>query len=407
MWPAPLGEAAYHGLTGDFVQLIEPHTESDPAALVFQFLTYAGNTFGDKAFFLVEDTRHYPNLFVTVIGATASARKGTSRKRVGRLFREAVPDWEADCITSGLSTGEGLIARVRDPEYQENKKGETELVHAGAKDKRLLIVEEEFSRPLRAMERSSNTLPSVMRQAWDGDRLSILTREDPIKASGATISIIGHITIDELRAELTDVNAANGFGNRFLWPLVTRSKSLPFGGDECADGIVEIATRLREAIKTSPAGVIRFDELARHRWIAVYEGLNEDHPGLYGSLIARSPAQVIRVALIYALVDQQSMIGLAHLEAGFEVVRFSNDSVRHVFGDSTGNRIADTIRQALRSNEDGMTRTEINVELFGRNVKAERINDALAELLAAGKIRKARRDATGGRPSDIFVAVQL
>ena len=38
-----------------------------------------------------------------------------------------------------------------------------------------------------------------MRQAWDGDRLSILTREDPIKANGATISIIGHITIDELR----------------------------------------------------------------------------------------------------------------------------------------------------------------------------------------------------------------
>jgi hypothetical protein len=198
MWPAPLGEAAYHGLTGDFVQLIEPHTESDPAALVFQFLTYAGNTFGDKAFFLVEDTRHYPNLFVTVIGATASARKGTSRKRINRLFREAVPDWEADCIAGGLSTGEGLIARVRDPEYQQNKKGELELVHAGAKDKRLLIVEEEFSRPLRAMERSSNTLPSVMRQAWDGDRLSILTREDPIKASGATISIIGHITIDEL-----------------------------------------------------------------------------------------------------------------------------------------------------------------------------------------------------------------
>jgi hypothetical protein len=65
-WPAPLGEAAYHGLAGEFVQLTEPHTESDPAALLFQFLTYAGNTFGDKAFFLVEDTRHYPNLFVTL-----------------------------------------------------------------------------------------------------------------------------------------------------------------------------------------------------------------------------------------------------------------------------------------------------------------------------------------------------
>jgi Primase C terminal 2 (PriCT-2) len=40
----------------------------------------------------------------------------------------------------------------------------------------------------------------------------------------------GHITIDELRARLTRTDAANGFANRFLFPLVRRSKELPFGG---------------------------------------------------------------------------------------------------------------------------------------------------------------------------------
>ena len=98
-------------------------------------LVYAGNCFGDRAYYLVEDTRHYPNLFMALVGATAMARKGTSRKRISRLFREAAPDWEAECTASGLSTGEGLIARVRDAEYGPNKKGETELIRKIRKDR--------------------------------------------------------------------------------------------------------------------------------------------------------------------------------------------------------------------------------------------------------------------------------
>jgi Protein of unknown function (DUF3987) len=403
--PKPLSEAAYHGIAGEFVRLVEPHTEADPAALMFQLLAYSGNCFGDRAYYLVEETRHYPNLFVTIVGATASARKGTSRKRIQRLMREAAPTWEVECVSSGLSTGEGLIARVRDPEYGTNKKGETELVHQGAKDKRLLIVEEEFSRPLRVMERNNNTLAAVLRQAWDGDRLSILTREDPIKASGAIVSIIGHVTQEELKAELTEVNTANGLGNRFLWPLVSRSRSLPFGGDDCSGGIIEIATRLRQAIEGAASGIIRFDEAARHQWIDVYETLNEDRPGLVGAMTARSAAQTIRVALVYALLDRQHLIGSAHLAAALEIVRYSNDSVRRIFSDATGNSIADAILAAVRSSPEGLTRTEINHDLFGRNVRAERIAAAISELLAGGKVRIDRRDTTGGRPADLLVAI--
>jgi hypothetical protein len=334
-WPEPLGAAAYHGVTGEFVKVVEPHTEADPAALIFQFLTYAGNCFGAKAWYLVEETRHYPNLFVVIVGSTSAARKGTSRRRISRVFHEAAPSWEAECTVSGLSTGEGLIARVRDPEYGTNKKGETELIHPGVTDKRLLVVEEEFSRPLRVMERSNNTLAAVLRQAWDGDRLSILTKENPMKATGATVSMIGQITIEELIAELTEINTANGFGNRFLWSLVRRSKSLPFGGADLTSTMAQIATRLCGAVADCCAGQLRFDEAARERWIEIYEGLNDEYPGLFGAMTARSAAQVVRVALIYALLDQQHLIGVTHLDAALEVIRYSNDSVHHIFRDTT------------------------------------------------------------------------
>ena len=41
---------------------------------------------------------------------------------------------------------------------------------------------------------------------------------------------IGHITVEELRRNLTETETSNGFANRFLWCCVRRSKLLPEGG---------------------------------------------------------------------------------------------------------------------------------------------------------------------------------
>jgi hypothetical protein len=42
-------------------------------------------------------------------------------------------------------------------------------------------------------------------------------KQAPLKATGAHIGIIGHITIEEVQHALTGTEMANGFGNRFLW----------------------------------------------------------------------------------------------------------------------------------------------------------------------------------------------
>ena len=54
-WPAPLGDDAYHGVIGDFVRAVEPHTEADPAALLVQAIVFVGNSFGRKVCFFAED----------------------------------------------------------------------------------------------------------------------------------------------------------------------------------------------------------------------------------------------------------------------------------------------------------------------------------------------------------------
>ena len=160
-WPSPLGEAAYHGIVGDVVRLIAPQTEADPAALLIHTVTFCGNCLGRDASITVEATEHFGNLFAVIAGNTSKARKGTSEGWSRRVLRQADPTWERNQISTGLSTGEGVIERVRDMRIEkklnkQSKQWEDEVVDHGVADKRLLVVEEELSGALHVMRRFDN-----------------------------------------------------------------------------------------------------------------------------------------------------------------------------------------------------------------------------------------------------------
>ena len=132
-------------------------------------------------------------------------------------------------MKGGLSSGEGLINEVRDEVKKWNsKEGTWEVVDPGVFDKRLMVHEPEFAGALLAADRHGNLLSPIIRKAWDGGKLETLTKSSQLCATSPHISIIGHITTEELRARLTRTDSANGFANRFLFVLVKRSKELPF-----------------------------------------------------------------------------------------------------------------------------------------------------------------------------------
>src|SRR6516164_5796841 len=126
----------------------------------------------------------------------------------------------------------------------------------------------------------------VRQQAWDGKRLGIMTRINPITATGALISLIAHITIVELRAELSDLQAANGFGNRCLFACVKRSKLLPFGGNVDLAAMFEVAARLGEVLKIHPIRPLYLDTAARVLWENTYAELSKGGTRLFDALTA-------------------------------------------------------------------------------------------------------------------------
>ena len=403
-WPS-IDEAAYYGLAGDIVREIEPHSEAHPIALLVQVLVMAGNLVGRGAHYQIESDRHHPNLFgVLVAGDSGKGRKGTSWGRVKALASVADPVWAKDRIKSGLSSGEGLIYAVRDAVQQfDPKEGQYVTVDPGTTDKRLFVVEPEFASALSVAERAGNILSPLIRMAWDGNKLTTMTKNTSLAASDPHISIIGHITSDELRARISRTDLANGFGNRFLFILTCRSKKLPFGGDLSDAVIDELGDRLKERLDlVKDVGRVPLTSEARDKWTEMYDRLSEGQAGLLGAVTARGEAQVIRLALVHALLDGCGAIDVRHLQAAAGLWDYAEASAAYVFGAMLGDSVADTIMQALRRAPDGMARAEISA-LFGRHQSSARIGAAL-DLLAHQRLAISVKKETSGRYAEIWVS---
>lgn len=396
-WPE-LDDDALHGLPGEIVDTAAPHTEADTPALLANILVGFGNAAGRNAHVKVGADRHNLNNFVVLVGETSKGRKGSSWGMIRDPLHAVDPSWVEDRVIGGLSTGEGLIHAVRDRVVSEDDDGKLTVLDEGASDKRLLALESEFAGPLKVMTREGNTLSVLIRQAWDGGKLATLTRNNPIKATDAHISIIAHTTRDEVLRRLSETDTLGGFTNRFLWLMVRRSKALPFGGGWSRVDVAPLTRRLSEALEFAGSiGEIMWgsgDDL----WAEVYEDLSEGKPGLVGAATSRAEAQALRLAATYAVMDLSATIERPHLEAALALWRYAEASAHYIFRDATGDTVADRIATTLREKPEGLTRTDL-FHLFGRHISRNRIDRALTLLEGLGSVRRERVE-TGGRPAE-------
>lgn len=148
-------------------------------------------------------------------------------------------------------------------------------------------------------------------------------------------------------------------------------------------------------------GEMTRDSQARELWCQVYEPLSEGRAGLLGAIIGRAEAHVLRLSCLYALLDSSRTVGLDHLKAALAFWKYAEDSAVHIFGEATGDPVADTILSALRNNPDGLPRTEIS-GLFTRNQSKARIDTALASLRAQGKAHMVKRRSEQGGPAEVW-----
>lgn len=401
-WPEPPDEAVYHGLTGEVVRALLPHTEADPMGLLVTFLACTGNAIGTGPHYVISGARHHLRLFPVLVGATSSGRKGSAVDALGQIFEASLPVWWGGKHKFMVS-GEGLIYHVRD-EARVKKAitvkgvvtGYQEVIEdAGVDDKRCLVIEREFGNVLIVLTRENNTLSGVIRDAWDGGDLSTMAKNSANRATNPHITILGHITPEELTVLLDSVQARNGFANRFLWICTRRSKLLPHGGDLDHGTVLGLSQMLVAAIDEARAiGRLRLDAEASAAWERVYEPLTAGESGIVGALLSRGAPTAIRLACLYAVLDGAHAVGLAHLKAALAVWDYAEASTRQIFGGGAAAHTAPspyrrTILLGLVGGD--LTTTEIANDLFGKNLRRGEPLATLNQLQGEGLIAQSQR----------------
>lgn len=384
-----LDDAAYCGLAGEFVRTVAPYSEADPVAILLHTLIGAGCLIGPVPHVLVEHSPHPCRLNALLVGETAS-RKGQAWSIPRHLFSRVDRQWVIHRVKSGLSSGEGLIYYVRDANGQD----------PGEPDKRLLLIEPEFASALKAMERQGNILSPKIRDAWDHGNLSPLTKGERISATDSHICIIGHITPYELQRSLTATERANGFANRFLFACVKRAQYLPSGQGVPSSTLEPYFARFQQVLESSRSrGQVTRDSEAEEIWTAMYRSIEAEHPGMTGAILGRGAAQVLRLSLLYALLDETEMsrnqlaIRSAHVLAAIALWDYCKSSVLHLFGDAVGDVVAERLLQAIQAGPQSDTAL---YEILGKHDDGRK-DPALALLVRLNRVHDSKVK-TAGRP---------
>ncbi|MEW5773321.1 MAG: toprim domain-containing protein [Thermodesulfobacteriota bacterium] len=407
-WPT-LPPQALIGLAGEFVRLATENSEADPAAVLATFLVRFGIECGPASYFAVGDTRHYPRLFVVVIGNSSKARKGTSSTPVNRLFERVLDDYLPAMTSPGpLSTGEGLICKVRDPRQEwhvDRKSGEGAwvVIDPGENNKRLFVIDEEFASALKCIRREGNTLSTILRCFWDSGNCEPLTKQNKTKCTNAHVGIVTHITEAELLKLLSETETLSGFANRFLWVCARRTRFVPIPHPLDNKELLRLQETLFSSIQlANEGGEVIMDKETRELWVREYSDLTQDSPGLSGCVVNRGEAQVTRLALIYALLDGQRVIQAHHLTAALAMWKYAHDSALKIFGRGGDDPIQAQILNLLKKSP--LSTTELHRRL-GNHSKG--LKNALAALLNSGRILKTEKPTGGARPQLIYSAANF
>jgi hypothetical protein len=390
-WPSRL-PFEQMGNAGRIALLASHGTEIDPHAVLFSLLTVVGCVIGPDIHLYVGEARHYCRLFCVLVGASSRGRKGSSLAPILSIFQEVSPNFMKIRTSGPLSSGEGLIYRIRDASEEVDKEGDP--LDPGVEDKRLVVLDGEFAAALRAMKRETNTLSAILRSAWDSGDISPLTKTNPVRVTNGHVCFVSHITTPELHACLSESDSVNGFANRILWICTRRQGSVPFPERLSKESRGEIGAILSKSLSVATETremTLSLD--AKALFGEAYPILTQERPGLFGSATSRAEAQVMRMAMILALLDGSPIIRREDMVRSLHCWRYSEESARFIFGDREPDQRANKILDFLSGGE--RTTTQITVDLFKRNVSG--ISEVLEYLQSVGKITCRKECSTSGK----------
>jgi hypothetical protein len=394
-----------YGIAGKITRKISASCETHPAALYLDFLVAIGNMLGRRAYFTINTTKHFTNEFVALVGPTSKARKGTGQDAVMDLLSKVDSNWSRRRVSSGFGSGQAFINEIRDDVVQmvRDKKTNTfhQIIVPGEKDKRLFVHEGELAAIFNLANMRDSQVDVILRDGWDGRRLNNKVKgktQDGVSQSvcceNPQFSISAGTTIPELRSKMPKNADENGFANRFIYCYLTQTKLCPNGGPPL-DWTEEIK-ELNEIISFAE-GIehVPMSDAAHLMMTRIYLKLANRPDAPINVWIARGPAHIRRLAMIFTLLDKCSKVESHHLQAARAIWEYSEDSARYIVVGCSKDQQR-IIKWVV--DHKSVTLTQIREQLFQRNKTMAWVKVQVDDLIHSGfLVAKGDQIQRGGR----------
>ncbi|SHN24921.1 DUF3987 domain-containing protein [Streptomyces yunnanensis] len=419
-----LGKDAWHGIAGEILEYVSPDTEGDPAGILATMLSSFSCLVGHDRI-VRGSVKQRVNVWHILIGETGDGRKGTAADRALEVMERVNPRFFEKNTTSTLNSGEGLISSVRDGMDEEEiarREENGQRVDYGVDDKRLLVMSTEFATIMQKTHGS--TLGPVLRDAWDGKTLNNHST-DALVATKPHITVMGHVTGQEFSDRQKPSEMAGGTWNRFAPIFVHKPHDIswPVEPEDWDTKLDHFADRLREAAFKAGGNdsVVTFSKEAelhyRRNVYPEFKDSDDDSP-VMKQFTQRRLAHLVRVAGVYALMNEREEVSIGDLKAAKAFVDYMIESARFVLetyppsgsGSTAGGgrdrsknislpEDTEMLGHALKeAGESGLNRTHITTKVMKFRRSAAEIDGMIEKLKA---VQKKRHNPRGGRPLDV------
>lgn len=426
--PRPkLPAIALHGQLGRMTEAACSNSEAVPASVAIHILTRFAATLGRTAYIQIGDHKRHLRMFSLIVGPTAKGRKGTSSEMPNRLFESVHSDYLVNAgflpleKLTALSTGEGLIQKVRDPFSWTT--GDKEHNDPGVSDKRLLCDISEFAGVLAQGRREGATLSTVLRDAFDGVVMTTPSATAFRRASDTHVCVVGSVPETEIVKNLNDVEKTNGFANRFPMFYSARTKIVPSPKPTDPMLMAQFARHVADAIWFgSRVGLVEMDDDALSLWeTTLYRRIEDQtYPELIDSLLGRRSLHTMIFAALIALFDHKSKIDADHLLAADAWMEYWEQTVLFVFSTAESNEKAikdKALRDQLVKMIDELGGVKVSHTALAlkatnkyqsRDVKAVDVKRATEALQRESPPRiHTETMTTAGRPANYYTLIDL
>lgn len=380
----PFPETAWRSLFADYRTVVAGRTEAPDEFHFGTSLVMFGHALeGSVSFPYPKPT--YPLFSSLCIAETGSSRKSTALSFARGLALEPFDEKRYVLIQGFGGSGEGIAEAVAD-------------VGSGAKgvsNRHALMVNDELTLLLRKSQHRGSTIVETLIQLLDGESpLSLRTRSGPFTVTGLSFSMMSATTFTGVEETLTEDLVGSGLMNRILIFAghATTRIALPAKFEkDLLQSIRDELKRIRDKRMgelSMSAKAERLFETWYDAWLSRRNGLSE----LQRGMSARVQVHAIRLAMLFAALDNSTCIKAAHVQAAIDVAEYCEEVALMVAQRVTGgadNRVELRVLELLTT-RGPLTRREIHQHLGGR-VTGERLGRILKGLVEMGRILESQQ----------------